>query len=81
MRSWSCREVSKTVESQSVWRTLASASLKVSRGLRYQDACRGRAPASASSAHSVTSENKPIRAGVVRAIASSDHWRWVSTPR
>src|SRR5208337_3189805 len=26
-------------------------------------------------------ENRPSRAGVVRAMARSDHWRWVSTPR
>jgi len=26
-------------------------------------------------------ENNPKRAGVVLAIAKSDHWRWVSTPR
>src|SRR6266571_1270311 len=25
-------------------------------------------------------ENRPSRAGVVRAMARSDHWRWVSTP-
>ena len=26
-------------------------------------------------------ENRPIRTGVVRAMARPDHWRWVSTPR
>jgi hypothetical protein len=30
---------------------------------------------------SVTIENNPSRSGVVRRIALSDHWRWVSTPR
>src|SRR6516225_2163512 len=34
-----------------------------------------------SCAHRVTIENKPSRTGVVRRIALSDHWRWVSTPR
>src|SRR6266511_2851998 len=29
----------------------------------------------------VTSENNANRTGVVRAIAWSDHWRWVSSPR
>ncbi len=24
---------------------------------------------------------RPSRAGVVRAMAAADHWRWVSTPR
>jgi hypothetical protein len=32
-------------------------------------------------AQSVTIENNPSRTGVVRRIALSDHWRWVSTPR
>ena len=30
MRSWSCREISKMAESQSVWRTLASARVDAS---------------------------------------------------
>ncbi len=29
----------------------------------------------------VISENSPSNAGVVRRMARSDHWRWVSTPR
>ena len=29
----------------------------------------------------VTREISPIRIGVVRALARSDHWRWVSTPQ
>ena len=29
----------------------------------------------------VTQEISPIRIGVVRALARSDHWRWVSTPQ
>ena len=30
---------------------------------------------------SVIRENSPSKQGVVRAMARSDHWRWVSTPR
>src|SRR3954447_9564217 len=37
--------------------------------------------AASSEAHRVTSENSPNKSGVVRWIAKSDHWRWVSTPR
>lgn len=37
--------------------------------------------AASRSAHSVTSENRPSRAGVVRRIARSDHCRCVSPPR
>jgi hypothetical protein len=29
----------------------------------------------------VTNKNRPNKAGIVRAMAQSDHWRWVSTPR
>ncbi len=29
----------------------------------------------------VTTLNQPKSAGVVRAMARSDHWRWVSMPR
>src|SRR4029434_10950128 len=32
-------------------------------------------------ASTVTNENRANRLGVVRAIAWSDHWRWVSSPR
>ena len=32
-------------------------------------------------ARRVVQENRPSRMGVVRAMARSDHWRWVSTPR
>jgi len=66
-----------------VLRTDAIASEKVGADLAYQAAdragvlwfrcCRWAARA--------TQENKPKRAGVVRAMARSDHWRWVSTPR
>src|SRR3954464_12483075 len=58
------------------------ASLNVRCVLAYQDAPRGTAPASKSAvAHTVTKEYKPRSAGVVRRMARSDHWRWVSTPR
>ena len=40
-----------------------------------------RARRSRRAASRVTIENSPSRQGVVRAIAWSDHWRWVSTPR
>src|SRR3954451_12219007 len=72
----------KVAEVQSRYRTAASASLKLGRGLGYQAARRGETPpSSTSSAHSVTSEKRPSSAGVVRAIARSDHCRCVSTPR
>jgi hypothetical protein len=32
-------------------------------------------------AQSVTMQNRPSKMGVVRRIALSDHWRWVSVPR
>ena len=40
-----------------------------------------RSVAASSAAHKVTSENRPSSSGVVRWIARSDHWRWVSNPR
>src|SRR3954452_8054304 len=58
------------------------ASLNVKCALAYQDAPRGTAPASKSSvAHKAIKEYKPRSVGVVRRMARSDHWRWVSTPR
>ena len=66
-------------------RTVAMASLKVRSGLPYQPAVRGRMAAPRLSINPciqiVTRENSPSSAGVVRAIARSDHWRCVSTPR
>src|SRR4051812_1358482 len=64
-------------------RTRARASLKVGACFGYQRTHSGRRPCAASScvAHSVTSENKPSSAGVVRRMAKSDHCRWVSRPR
>src|SRR5215218_7754330 len=40
-----------------------------------------RAMAEVGGASSVTRENSASRQGVARAIARSDHCRWVSTPR
>src|SRR3954467_96881 len=58
------------------------ASLNVRCALTYHDAPRGTALASKSVvAHTVIKEYKPRSAGVVRRMARSDHWRWVSTPR
>src|SRR3954468_11521337 len=64
-------------------RTAARASLKVRSPFWYQAAPRGRASrrTPGSLVQRVTRENKPSRAGVVRAMALSDHWRCVSTPR
>ena len=61
----------------------ASASLKVGNGFGYQLAARGGGVVRPyrSWAHNAINENSPSKAGVVRAIAGSDHWRWVSTPR
>jgi hypothetical protein len=62
--------------------TSASASEKVGRGFRYHDARRTASALRAIRwwANSVTSENRPNSAGVVRRIANSDHCRCVSTP-
>ncbi|RKK01140.1 hypothetical protein EBE87_27315 [Pseudoroseomonas wenyumeiae] len=64
-------------------RTAARVSLKVGRSLRYQAllAAALRSEALSWAARRVTSENSPSRHGVVRAMARSDHCRWVSTPR
>ena len=61
----------------------AMASTKVGDGLSYQAALRwvmGRRFCNAWAAR-VVQEKSPSRAGVVRAMARSDHWRCVSTPR
>lgn len=73
----------KVVSLQSRKRTVARASLKVGSALAYHPAARGRMATSAaiSLTYSVTKENSPSSAGVVRAIAGSDHCRWVSTAR
>ena len=65
------------------WRTKAMASTKVGAGLAYHAAVRwimGRCFCSRWAAR-VIQEKSPINIGVVRAMARSDHWRRVSTPR
>ena len=64
-------------------RTAARVSAKVGRCLRYQAAVETakRARLVRHVPSNVTMENSASRHGVVRAIAWSDHWRWVSTPR
>ncbi len=68
---------------QSWQRTAARASEKVTSGLAYHAARLGwtRPRAARSLAQSVTSESRASKQGVVRAMARSDHWRCVSTPR
>ena len=80
---WAFGDVEKACAIQSWRRTAASASEKVTAGLAYQAARLGRTRprAARSLAQSVTRENKASRQGVVRAMARSDHWRCVSTPR
>ena len=63
---------------------LAMASAKEGLVLSYHAAVRGAMAPRCSiriSAASVTTLNRPKSAGVVRAMARSDHWRWVSMPR
>ena len=59
------------------------ASEKVRSAFGYHAAPRGVMAwcAAMSCAHGVTRENRPRSAGVVRRMARSDYWRWVSTPR
>ena len=82
--SSSSYDVEKLCDAVHKWRhTRAMASTKVGTGLAYQAAVRwmiGRRFCNAWAAKAIQ-ENKPIRMGVVRAMARSDHWRWVSTPR
>ena len=64
--------------------TRAMASAKEGLVLSYYAAVRGAMAPRCSiriSAASVTTLNRPKSAGVVRAMARSDHWRWVSRPR
>src|SRR5918911_1998889 len=78
-----------SADSRKVWqvhssrRTKASASAKVKWSFRDQagSGTVTRDRLRRCSASSVTKENRPSRAGVVRAMARSDHWRWVSRPR
>ena len=64
-------------------RANAMASTKVGTGLMYQAAVRCVIGWSCCNewAANANQENCPISIGVVRAMARSDHWRWVSTPR
>src|SRR3954464_4644467 len=76
-------DVRKPCSRQISRRTAASVSAKVGLFLRYQAAVATarRAWRLSRAAMSVIRENSPSKQGVVRAIALSDHWRWVSTPR
>src|SRR3954463_2825881 len=76
-------DVRKPCSRQISRRTAASVSAKVGLFLRYQAAVATarRAWRLSRAARSVTRENSPSKQGVVRAMARSDHWRWVSTPR
>ena len=64
-------------------RTQAMASEKVGCGLAYPALVRPQVAAASTKrcAARDTNEYKPIKRGVVRAMAWSDHCRWVSTPR
>ena len=83
--SASCRDMDKSGGVQSTRRTAAMASVNVGSCLRYHAAAFGRSAVALArarlSAHTAISENNPSKAGVVRRMARSDHWRWVSTPR
>jgi hypothetical protein len=75
-------EVQKSRDIQRVYLIAAMASLKVNLDLVYQEALLGWASGPKTvGAHKVTKEYRPRRAGVVRAMARSDHCRWLSTPR
>ena len=82
--SGSATDSEKPSDASHRWRlTRAMASTKVGDGLSYQAALRwvmGRRFCNAWAAR-VVQEKSPSRAGVVRAMARSDHWRCVSTPR
>jgi len=61
--------------------TAANASLKVASCLQYQRVSRrGKRCGCKVFAINTTRLNRPNRQGVVRSIARSDHWRWVSKP-
>ena len=82
--SGSATDSEKPSDASHRWRRArAMASTKVGDGLSYQAALRwvmGRRFCNAWAAR-VVQEKSPSRAGVVRAMARSDHWRCVSTPR
>jgi phosphatidylserine/phosphatidylglycerophosphate/cardiolipin synthase-like enzyme len=64
-------------------RTAAMASLKVMPAFEYHAAVFGFSVRDLQRlcVQRVAIEKRPSRTGVVRRIALSDHWRWVSTPR
>ena len=64
-------------------RTRVMASANVGAGLAYHAAVRWMIERRFCNAWAAraTQENRPIMMGVVRAMARSDHWRWISTPR
>ena len=77
-----CGERWKMSPNHKLRRTAPIASVNVRLVLRYQTAAYGAGLlASRSQAHRETRLYRPSRVGVVRAIALSDHWRCVSTPR
>ena len=73
--SGGCRDIEKLGALQNILRTAAMASLKEGSRLSYHAAVLGqrRGAILGSAAHSVTSEKNPNIAGVVRAMARSDH--------
>ncbi len=80
-RAW--RDSAKPCSLQISRRTVARLSAKVGRCLWYQALAETRSWARLlrRDASRATTENRPSRQGVVRAMALSDHCRWVSTPR
>ena len=62
------------------WRRTRAMASTVGDGLAYQAAVQPRVVVAAAGPPG-WQEKSPIRIGVVRAMARSDHWRWVSTPR
>src|SRR3954470_4406178 len=78
-----CRDANKPWSRQICRRTAARVSEKVGRFLWYQAVAETRKQAWWPTwvPSRVTMENSPSRQGVVRAIAWSDHCRWLSTPR
>jgi len=63
-------------------RTAANTSLKVASSLGYHSAWRiGKLSGKSALANTTTRLKRPNKQGVVRSMARSDHWRWVSKPR
>src|SRR5215212_8431623 len=78
-----CRDANQPWSHQICRRTAARVSEKVGRFLWYQAVAETRKQAWWPTwvPSRATMENSPSRQGVVRAIALSDHCRWLSTPR